>query len=199
MLNPSHIKLLLAVLMVVSVFIALGSTYTMGPVGVATKTQGEERHLENQIPKHVPLGIKIKKEKEKQFKDLENENWAHDFELEVTNTGDKPIYQFYLTLVLDMKDSSGQYVDAPVYYGRAELGDHRVRATPDDIPLKPGESCILKIHPGQLEAWDIIRRKEGRPHPKHIKVEFDMLSFGDGTGLMGPDAIAVPRKIRLSG
>jgi hypothetical protein len=94
-----------------------------------------------------------------------------------------------------VKNSAYQDVEAPIYYGRAELGDHRVHAEPEDVPLKPGESCFLKIHPGQLDAWDIIRREEGRPYPKNIKIIFQTLSFGDGTGLMGPDAMAVPRKI----
>ena len=47
----------------------------------------EERELEDKIPKHLPIKVKIKKEKEKAFKDLKNEKWLRDFELEITNTG----------------------------------------------------------------------------------------------------------------
>jgi hypothetical protein len=115
--------------------------------------------------------------------------------LEATNTGDKPIYAFYLLLILDVKDSSGQRVVAPVYYGRTELGDYRVKAIGDDVPLRPGESCFLKIHPGQLGAWDMIRKEEGRPHPKKIQVKLEGLSFGDSTSYMGNDGTLVPRKI----
>src|SRR5258707_1205673 len=199
MFTPQGIRLILAAALFVFLLVALTMTYNLGSANASGSTQQqgekEERHLEDLIPKHVPLRIKIKKEKEKEFKDLNNDRWARDFELEVTNVGDKPIYQFYLTLIFDVKDASGQNVSAPVYYGRAELGDHRVRARPEDVPLKPGESCTLKIHPGQLDAWDIVQRTEGRRHPKSIKVQFEMLSFGDWSGLMGPDAIAVPRKI----
>src|SRR5207237_8283419 len=177
MLNSKYIKLLQAAILFASLVLALSASYKIGSSNAA-KIQQEDRVLENLIPKHVPLGIKIRKEKEKEFKDLNNEKWAHDFELEVTNTGDKPIYEFYLSLVLDVKDSSGQDVLSSVDYGRAGLGDHTVRATTDDIPLKPGESCTLKIHPGQLGAWDIIRRKEGRPHPRRIRIIFVTLSFG---------------------
>jgi len=155
----------------------------------------EERQLENRIPPHVPIKIKIKAEKEKAFKDLDNENWAHDFELEVTNTGNKPIYQFYLLLVTDVKASAGFRIVAPVYYGRKELGTISTLATPDDIPLKPGESVILKIHPGQLDAWDYMRRTEKRPHPKRIEVKLEGLSFGDGTGYGGEGGVALPRKL----
>ena len=193
MLN-SRTKLVLAALTLFAILFALWSISTVNPMGAA-KAQGEERKLENLIPKHVPLAVKIRKEKEKEFKDLNNENWARDFELEVTNTGEKPIYEFYLTLVLDVTDASGQNVIAPVYYGRTKLGDHRIRATPQDIPLRAGESVILKIHPGQIQAWDIKHRDEGRQHPKKIQIKMDGLSFGDGTGYMGNDGILVPHKV----
>jgi len=194
MIASKYVRFVLAATLLGSMLVVLGITCDFSTSDASTKAQQEERHLESLIPKHIPLGLKIRKEKEKEFKDLGNERWAHDFELEVTNTGDRPIYEFFLYLILDVKDSSGQNVMAPVYYGRAELGDHRVRATPEDVPLKPGQSCILKIHPGQLEAWDIIRREEGRPYPKKISVKFQLLSFGDGTGLVGPDGRAVPRR-----
>ena len=143
----------------------------------------------------MPLKAKIRKEKEKAFKDLKNEKWASDFELEVTNTGDKPIYEFYLLLITDVKADIGYRIIFPVYYGRTELGDIRTKAMPEDIPIKPGESCILKIHPGQIAAWELGQRKENRPQPKRIKIVFQGLSFGDGTGFAGSDGTALPRKI----
>jgi hypothetical protein len=60
----------------------------------------QERIFENKIPAHIPIKIKIKKEKEESFKDLKNEKWLREFELEVTNTGDKPIYFLYIMLGL---------------------------------------------------------------------------------------------------
>lgn len=69
------------------------------------KAQSEEdgRKLEDEIPKHIPLKIKIKKEKEKEFKDLKNEKWARDFELEVTNTGRRPSIFFLSTYSRTLK------------------------------------------------------------------------------------------------
>ena len=157
--------------------------------------QENERQLEDSIPKHVPLKVKVKKEKEAGFKDLKNEQWAREFELEVTNTGTKPIYSLYLYVVTDIKAAAGFRIVFPLYYGRDELGDIRTRAEPTDIPIKPGESVSLKIHPGQLDAWDYARRNENRPFPKHLKVEFQFLSFGDGTGYAATDGQALPRKL----
>ena len=227
MLSRQRVNLILAATLVISLLILIGATYNMGEVTASTNPliakilrrhdkrklkptrqeldalraqvpAKEERVLENLIPKHVPLGIRIRKEKEKEFKDLKNENWAHDFELEVTNTGNKPIYEFYLLLVTDVKANAGFRIVAPVYYGRKELGTISTLATPDDIPLKPRESVILKIHPGQLQAWDYIRRTENRPHPKKIQVKLEGLSFGDGTGYGGEDGVALPRKLEQS-
>jgi hypothetical protein len=194
MIPTKNVRLLLAAGLLSSMLVALVITCNFGPGGGPVKAQGE-RQLENLMPKHIPLGVKIKKEKEKEFKDLSNEKWARDFELEVTNTGDKPIYEFYLLLTLDIKELSGQNVLAMVYYGRTELGDLRVRATPDDIPVNPGESVVLKIHPGLLDAWDILDHRENRPHPKKIKIELQHLNFGDRTGYMGNNGILLPRKV----
>jgi len=81
----------------------------------------------------------------------------------------------------------------PLYYGM--LGDIKTKPEPTDIPINPGESVSLKIHPGQLDAWDYAREKENRPFPKRLRVIFQFLSFGDGTGYAVSDGQAIPRKI----
>ncbi len=195
MSSPQLVRLILSAAVCGSLILGLVLTFKTDTIGVSAKTQEDERKLEDEIPKHVPLRAKIKKDKEKEFKNLNNEKWARDFELEVTNTGDKSIYEFYLLLVLDIKDSSGQNVLAPVYFGRTELGDIRVKATPDDVPVKPGESVILRIHPGQLDAWDIVKHKENWELPRRIRVKFQFLNFGDGSGYSGSDGGVLPRRV----
>jgi len=49
----------------------------------------EERLIEDKIPNHIPIKTRLKPEKEKKFKSLENSEWYRDFELEVTNTSDR--------------------------------------------------------------------------------------------------------------
>lgn len=60
--------------------------------GQSSAQSSEERVIENLVPKHVPIKIRIKEDKERALKDLNNDKWTSDFELVVTNTSDKPIY-----------------------------------------------------------------------------------------------------------
>jgi hypothetical protein len=126
---------------------------------------------------------------------LKNEKWAREFELEVTNTGTKPIYALDLLVLTDDTAAAGSPVVFPLYYGRNELGDIRTKAEPTDVPIKPGESVSLQIHPGILDAWDYKRKSENRPFPKRLEVKFQFLNFGDGTGYVGSDATALPRSL----
>src|SRR3954471_542185 len=90
----------LTILFLFSVVVACGF--------VASRAQSpsdEKREVVDKIPKHLPIKVKIKKEKEEKVKDLKNEDWLGDLELEVTNTGTKPIY--YLDIVLFMPDDFG--------------------------------------------------------------------------------------------
>ena len=85
--NPTPLAKTLAAALVLTVigFLIMASRLTSSNAAV------QERIFENKIPAHIPIKIKIKKGKEESFKDLKNEKWLREFELEVTNTGDKPI------------------------------------------------------------------------------------------------------------
>src|SRR5438046_8804641 len=93
MLFPKRIGLLLAAALAASGLAFLIVTVDSGKMNAEAQAETQlERQVENKIPKHVPITIKLKKEKEKAFKDIKNEKWLQDFELEVTNTSNKPIY-----------------------------------------------------------------------------------------------------------
>ena len=144
------------------------------------RVQGE-RVFEDAIPENAPIRIKIKKEKEKSFKELKDETWVEEFELEVKNIGDKPIYFIYINLVTDVKVGSSPLIFALVY-GRAELGDIITKAGPDDLFIKPGETYVFKIHPGQVQGWEKSVRERTQRDASRIKARIQMLSYGDGTG-----------------
>jgi hypothetical protein len=142
----------------------------------------DERVFENTITKDVPIEIRIKKEKEKSFRDLKNEKWAREFELELTNTGEKPIYFLYITLATDLKVSGDRLV-FPQVYGRAELGDIVTKARSNDVPIQPGETHVFKID--EAPTWERLSREQRLSQPTRLRAELQELSFGDGTGYFG--------------
>jgi hypothetical protein len=179
--------LLLFFLFVAAVFLIQG----MLTSGIAQSPL--ERELDNQIPKHLPIKVKVKKEKEKDFKDLSNDSWMRDVEFEVTNTGDKPIYFLDFEVVLsDVTAPDGTEIAFPLIYGRVGLGSIESKAEPDDIPIKHGETIILKPHPGNVQGWDLFRRHYNKHQPKKLRLEFVILTFGDGTGFEGIDGSFMP-------
>lgn len=162
----------------------------MSTAGIA---QSEERIFKADLPKHLPLKLKIVEAQQPGFKRLDNERWLRDFELEVTNIGDKPIFYLYLLLRLpETKASMGTTLVYPLRYGRSELSDIEVTAGPEDVPIKPGQTHVFKIHRGQVMAWEKQVREKNRPQPSIVELAFQKLSFGDRTGYGGPDGQKVP-------
>lgn len=173
---------------------------TRGLKSVALKRtvaqEKEERELENTLPKHLPIRVKLKAEKEKAFKDLDNTDWARDFELEVKNTGTKPIYQLVLLLLLPETQIAGGRLLFSLHYGRTELSVFKEKlelAKPEDIPIQPGETYIFKIPQGQDAGWEDLVRAEGWPQPKRVVLKLEGLSFGDGTGFRWNEGIPWPQ------
>ena len=180
MSKPNALLQAVATALVVSVVGALLIGSRLTPSSAAL----QERAFENKIPAHIPIKIKIKKEKEESFKDLKNEKWLRELELEVTNTGDKPIYFLYIMLSPNVKDKEdGVELMYPLTYGRAELGDIVTKASNDDIPIKPGETQILKL--GEVPVWEQGVREKRWPQSTKFTAEIQSLSFGDGTGYFG--------------
>src|SRR5215213_8358821 len=187
--NPNPLATTLAAALILSVvgLLMIGSRLSSSSAAV------QERIFENKIPTHIPIKIKIKKEKEQSFKDLKNEKWLREFELEVTNTADRPIY--YLEIVMDTGvkfDSSSPEIVFPLRYGRAELGDIVTKATNDDVPIKPGETVTLTTK--QATAWEIGIREKRWPEATKFKAEIQVLSFGDGTGYWGNELYPPPAR-----
>ncbi|HJX93550.1 MAG TPA: hypothetical protein VJ372_23850 [Pyrinomonadaceae bacterium] len=113
---------------------------------------------------------------------MKNEKWLSEFELELTNQSDKPIYFIEIMMVTDVKQSDTPYV-FPIYYGRPELGDIVSKATSADIPIKPGDTYILKM--GPVDGWEKIVREGRVPQALKFTAKLQIISFGDGTGYFG--------------
>ena len=156
--------------------------------GTAQSTRKEERELEDRIPKHLPIKVKVR--------NLNNEKWARDVEVEITNIGDKPIYYLGVTVVLpDVLTENNHKLGFPLQYGRGTLIDYSAPIDTDDVPIKPGESYTFKI-PEQLQrGWENFVKRRGVPQhePKKFRLVFKSLNFGDGTGFGTVDGLPVNR------
>jgi len=165
-------------------------------VGVASSTAQspakEEREIADRIPQHLPIKIKIRNPEK--AKDLKNEDWLSDLEIEVKNTGDKPIYFLYITVILpDTKhDETGNTIGYQLWYGRQELIDLQSPIISDDVPIRPGESCVLRVNENSARGWKRFRAEKNIAAPKKLEIHFQLINFGDGTGFGGTDGIPMP-------
>lgn len=102
------------------------------------------------------------------------------------NIGEKPIY--YLVFALGVPDAkiANNYQTFVIAYGRVELSDLNNRPTPDDNPIRPGETKVLKIEDVGVRGWDEARAAGLVPRRiRGAKLVFQDLKFGDGTGFEG--------------
>src|ERR1044072_7446123 len=98
------------------VTISAALALSISPAGSA---QDAKRSFESKIPRHVPLEVRISPDKKAKVLDLNNKDWFRDFELEITNTSNKPIYYISLNLeVPDMITDSGPPGAVHFYHGR---------------------------------------------------------------------------------
>ncbi len=178
--NQNALAKALAVVLILSVVVILITASQLTWSSAAM----QERVLENKTRKEVPIRLKIKKEKENSFKDVKNEKWVREFGLELTNTGEKPIYYVFLDLITDVK-MGGKPLGFSLRYGRAALGDLVSKALPDDVPIKPNETYSFKIHPGQIPAWEQSVAEGRHAQATKLLVAVQGISFGDGTGFFG--------------
>lgn len=178
------------------------------PLVAATKNtisvsnqQLSRRSLEFLVPRNLPIKIRLTPEKEQSFSDLKNENWIHDFELEVKNTGTKPIYYLRFTLNPDLSTPRGERsIGLMVQYGRAELFYRDEPSIPEDIPIQPNQTVVLKVFEDEAKGWDLwvkARHLSGeKSKPQKSMLLFEMLNFGDGTGYISSEEepFSVPKR-----
>lgn len=181
------VEITLLVLLLVICAAGLVSSAAQSPAQENTiQPTPQERDIEDEIPKHLPINVKVK--------NLNNEKWTSDLEVEVKNTGDKPIYFLMLSLhFVDVKMENGDEIGFPFRYGRSQLYDISNHATPDDVPIKPGETITIKAPAGLSKGWEKFRVGHKMPHPKKMGITFHALNFGDGTGFHTTGGLPIPK------
>lgn len=152
-----------------------------------------ERVIENLVPRHVPIKIKIREDKEKALKDMNNDKWTSDLELEVTNTSDKPIYLLELWVEMpEVISENGRRMGFTLRFGRSDFIDFDARARPDDSTIQPKQIHVFKIDERFQKGWAAYKTRAHKADPKRIEITFTQLSFGDGSGFNGSDAKPYP-------
>ncbi|HZI20489.1 MAG TPA: hypothetical protein VEY09_18040 [Pyrinomonadaceae bacterium] len=156
-----------------------------------------EREFKDKVPAHVPIKVKIRKPEK--VKNLSNDEWLGDLEVEVRNTGSKPIY--FLRLILSFDDvinpGSGNRMGFSLVYGRAALIDLTKQPQPDDPSIPPGETHVFTLHETYVKGWKRYRSQvDPNARPKKIEIIFSALSHGDGTGYLASDGR--PVRVKLS-
>ena len=181
-------------------FILIGGVCAVALVNFTISTTAQssqaKRQLDDRVPAHLPIKIKIKKEKEEGFQDLNNEHWPRDFQVEVKNTGDRPIYALSLVWMLaDVKAPDGNPYGSTFKYGRSDFitvpGE---TPKPEDDPIEPGETYIFKLSNPSIGGLENFAKNKDFRSLKSVIVFFNYLCFGDGTGWESPDGRSSERK-----
>jgi hypothetical protein len=180
-----------------------GSLPQEQPVSKPTPEKRESttrRLFENRVPEHLPIKVKLRREKERRFRDLENQNWVRDLELEVKNVGEKPIYFLFFYVVIPDAKIGDKPQGLSIVYGRTELSDLNNEPTADDVPINPGETKVLMIEDAGLKSWDDqITRRMLPARVRGARLIIQDLIFGDGTGFKSTGGIPVKRDKKPNG
>jgi hypothetical protein len=158
----------------------------------AQSSKQDEREFKDTTPQHLPIKIKIKNAEK--VKDLKNENWVRDLEIEVENKSNKPIYFLHILVILDDVITENSHpLGFPLTYGRSALADGAALPQSDDVPIKPGATYTFKIPEDLQLGWEGFATRHGlsKAVAKKIRIKFQVLSFGDGTGFVGTQGVPV--------
>lgn len=133
--------------------------------------------MENKVPENIPLKIETK--------NSDSPKWVYDMEIEVTNTGKKPIYFLFLSLTFDLKDERGVVFGFPLIFGNNELYSTEGLSSIGDAAIQPGEKYTFKIKKSSADAWMKRKLRTNSAEPQKAFLKLGWLSFGDGTGFKG--------------
>lgn len=176
-------------------FLPLSVVVFLGFAVSAAHPEQEGREFKNEVHKNLPVKVKIKSEKS--FKDLKNKGWLRELEIEVKNTGSKPIYFIQLSIGLPDVILEGHEYGFGVSYGRRELIYPETPVESGDVPIMPGETVTLKVGEQTVKGYE-YGRDQLREHgdPKKVVCLVKVVKFGDGTALWGPDGTLPPPEPR---
>lgn len=149
------------------------------------KSIADERKPEVLIPSEIPVKLT-------DVRNLQNEDWLKDLEIEVQNTSIKPIYCLVVYLRFPDIPETTEVDGIPrgyifmLLYGRLELLRRTEIATSEDAPIKPGGRYVFKIPEPQWKGLksELARRNIPESLIKRVRIDVRTLIFGDGSGFI---------------
>ncbi|HKX30423.1 MAG TPA: hypothetical protein VJ302_22215 [Blastocatellia bacterium] len=138
----------------------------------------DEQHLKTVLTEVVEV---------KGIRNLQSPNFPADFEVEVKNISQRPIYMIYIVAILPVSSARfGQPFGFSLSLGERMLGVDG-HAKPEDVPLNPGETACLKVE--DASGSGLRKYLENNLGPagteemlRKVSLYFQIISFGDGTG-----------------
>lgn len=159
-----------------------------GPV--AGQEHEGTRAVVNALPPRLPLEVVVKHQE--LLTDPKNACWLRDLEVEVTNIGSRPIYFVSLLLLLPGAKLGGLQPVYKLRFGNLALGSFTAIARPEDVPLVPGASAVIRVSEDEALMWEKWKARGTATDPQKLVLVLHQLNFGDGTGLVGRDGRRMP-------
>jgi hypothetical protein len=122
----------------------------------------------------VPLEVKVR--------NLQSETWLKDLEIEVKNVSKKPIYNI-LAYLMFPDETWAEHVGIRLEFGNPILVQLDKVAGKDDPHIDPGETYVLKIDEGFQKGFEKYARESPEKYKRFV-LDVEIISFGDGTGLV---------------
>ena len=157
---------------------------------VAGQEHESTRAFVNALPPRLPLKVVVKQHE--LAADPKNERWLRDLEVEVTNIGSRPIYYVSLLLLLPGAKLGGLQPVYKLRFGNPALGSFMAVARPEDVPLVPGASAVIRVSEDEALIWEKWKARGAATDPQKLVLVLHQLNFGDGTGLVGRDGRRMP-------
>lgn len=135
----------------------------------------------------------------KSINNLQSSNFPADFEIEMKNISNKPIY--YMHVAVFFSETSrlmGNPYGCKLVFGNKNLININNLPDPTDIPAKPGENFVLR----GVGVKNIRKLFESNMDGSNVGVAlskivifFQMINFGDRTGYLGATPIPTAKKV----
>jgi len=115
------------------------------------------------------------------------EHWMRDLEIDVKNISGRPIFEVDLALFFpDDRDSANNVYGVNLSYGRPELMDPGRRPLPDDKPIGPAETVVLKVDDRLASGYEqhLLSGIVDESASRRVRIAVMAVNFGDGTGFI---------------